>query len=131
MISNIMEKYQTKVYKKYGVFCAFSDKQFNKGINPNFGKVMSLGGGTYCPSIFADKVVDQLNGIYDKAIAKVQATHTKKDIIWYALGNHETQITGDCTDAINSLANYPGISKQDIFTEYNDYYNYCVDNNYF
>lgn len=131
MITNIMQKYQTKVYKKYGVFCAFNKKQFNEGINSHFGKVADIGGGTYCPSIFADKVVDQLNAIYYKAIAIVQATNTKKDIIWYELGNYETQLTGDVSEVISKLADFKDITKEDIMREYRDYYDHCVDNNYF
>jgi len=130
MINQIAEKYQSKVFKKYFAFFAFSNEQFYSSYNNNF-KYARLGSGLYAPAIFAQKVIDKLSDINKKAIEKIESTKTKKDIIRYALSNYETQITGDLQDAIDSLQDYNSISEQDIIKEYRAYYQHCIDNDYF
>jgi len=73
-----------------------------------------------------------LGNIHKRAIAQLQAVKTNRDIIWYELANHETQISGDLTSVYETLEDYPGITKQMILYEYRGgYYQYCIDNDYF
>lgn len=125
----IMEKHQSKVFKKYFAFFAYSNKQFEEGKNINF-KYVSLGSGLYAPKEFAIKIIEKLDSIYKNAIEKRKATTSKKDIIWYELANYETQLTGDLTDAMEALEGY-GYSEEEIKEEYKKYYDNCVKNNYF
>lgn len=124
------EKHQTKAFKKYHAFFAFSNDQFSKAMNPNF-KYRSLGAGLYAPIEFASKLIDELETIHKKAIADHQKEKSKKDIIWYELSNYETQISGDLDNVFCALSDYEGITKEDIIKEYKEYYHYCVCNDYF
>lgn len=129
-LSDIQEKHQTKTFKKYFAFFAFSNDQFYEQMNINF-KYASLGSGLYAPSVFANKLYKKLEHINKKAIKQHQKLESKKDIIWNAFSNYESQITGDLDDAIQSLENYENITKADIIEEYKNYFQHCIDNDYF
>ena len=129
-LSSIQEKHQTKLFKKYFAFFAYSQTQLEEQQNINF-KYVAIGSGLIVPKDFVKKVISKLDLIYKQSIREHQSLESKKSIIWGALANYETQITGDPTDAIESLADYPGISKEDIIKEYSAYFNHCVENDYF
>ena len=109
-LSQIAEKHQTKLFKKYFAFFAFSNKQVEEQINVNF-KYAQMGSGLIAPKIFAKKIINALSTINTKAIVEHQRRESKKDIIWGTLANYETQISGDISDALEALDDYPGISR--------------------
>ena len=125
---NITEE-QTKLFASSGAFFAFSSEQWEKANDSNLN-YKSLGGGLYCPEQNADKLTQQLKDLQASKIKWELDNNTLKDIIWYELANHETQITGDITDAYEVLIQY-GISKEDVIKEHKDYYQHCIDNDYF
>ena len=54
----------------------------------------------------------------------------KKELIQYELGNHEAQITGDISDTVDALEGY-GITREEVQAEYKEYFQKCIDNDWF
>ena len=120
-----MEKAQSEVFEKYGVFFAFSEKQFKEGCekvgaSPD-NKVCELGGGCYCLSKNADKVVEELEQIRERAITQDIEENGIDNIIDRELANHEAQITGSVADTVDALDGY-GIPKEKIVRYYREVY---------
>jgi hypothetical protein len=123
------EAEQTKILDYYGAFFAFSNEQMDKYANQSV-KYKSLGAGLYCPSCNVNNLTKELKESWDFKIKWELDNNQLKDIIWYQLANHETQITGDIDDACNALTPY-GITKEDVQAEWGNYYQDCIDNDYF
>ena len=66
-LSDYMQDKQTEVFNKYGVFFAFSDKQYEekavKGV-----KYASMGAGMVAPAKHAQLIFDALETIHDDAV---------------------------------------------------------------
>jgi len=123
------EAEQTKILDANGAFFAFSGEQWEVASDIS-QKYKSLGGGLYCPEKNADALTKQLNENYAFKIKWELDNNTLKDIIWYQFANHETQISGDISDALEALKSY-GIIEDDIKKEWPGYYQNCIDNDYF
>ena len=124
-----LQDQQTKIFDKYGVFFAFSNKQFNEAKQDGV-KYADLGGGMLAPSDNADNVIKELTNLHNKHIKEDLAENGKKAIIHRELANHEAQITGEIDDTFDALESY-GITRAEIQAEYTEYYNFCVLHNYF
>ena len=124
-----LEQAQTEVFSKYGVFFAFSNEQYEKNAVDGV-KYISLGAGTICPQDKAEAFVDELCAVSKAAREKAVQEKGKKEIIWYELGNHETQITGDIMPAAAACEPY-GITTDEVRAEYPAYFNMCIDNDCF
>lgn len=130
MLQEIREKHQTKIFKKYFCLFAFSTEQFKKQANENF-VYSSLGGGLYAPSKFAMKVVDKLEQVHKDAVKECQSKNTLEEIIWYELGNYETQISGDLDEVRSVLKDFDGMTEELLISTYNKFYNYCCKHDMF
>ena len=129
MIQQFIEKHQTKVFKKYFCFFAFSKKQFDEQVNDNFDYI-SMGSGFYAPVEFVKQVIEGLDKAHAIAIKKCLQKHTLKQIIWYELGNYEVQISGDLTEVRAVLSDF-NVSEELLIKTYNEFYDNCTKNNYF
>lgn len=112
-----------------GAFFAFSKSQFEEqkqeGIN-----YISIGHGMVCPSENIDKLIHEMENISKNRISWELENNTKKEIIWYELANHECQIVGNYSEVVELLTEY-GITREEIAAEWGDYFQHCIDNDYF
>jgi hypothetical protein len=133
-LSDYVQKEQDKLFEKCGVFFAFSKDQFKKGCSKvganQDNKITDLDNGIYCLSKNVDLFIKEMENIQKKGIEQDIKENGIKKIIWRELGNYETQITEDISDVVSALEDY-GISRDDIQKEFKDYFNYCVENDYF
>ena len=119
-LSEIMEKRQSEVFKNKKCFFAFDNKQFKKGMKKNnLGKdikIVSMGAGMYCPKINAKDVAESLHTIYKESIIE-DMKQGKQKVILRELYNHECFYTGDITDCVEKLSDYP-ITEEEIKNVY-------------
>ena len=115
--------------KKHGGFFAFCNDTFKKELNPKL-KYVSLGAGLYAPKKTYKKMLVDIDQASRRHVKRDLSINTIKDVIWRELANFECQINGDISACVDALKPY-GITKDQIVNEYNDYYNYCVDNDLF
>jgi len=122
-LSEIMEDKQTALFKAEKVFFAFSSEQLTEGKKKhNLAddvKLVNMGAGLICPKENADRVAEGLENIYRTSILEDIKLHTLDKIILRELENHECFYTGDVTDCIEKLKDYPNISKEKIVKIYN------------
>ena len=115
-LSQIMEYKQTKLFNDYKVFFAFSNDQFKKGMEEKEiskeSKVVRMGQGMFCPSENAKEVIEQMDLIYKEAIAEDIKQGIAR-VILRELQNHECFYTGDITDCVNKLEDYP-VTEEEI-----------------
>jgi len=128
-LSDYANSKQTEAFNKFGAFFAFSDSQFNEK-KVNGIKYTSLGAGLIAPTDNAKSLVKALNTITSEAIQADIADNGIKAIIHRELANHECQITGSYDDVIDKLEPY-GITVEQIKAEWPEFWNICVDNDYF
>jgi len=128
-LSDYTNEKQTEVFKKFGAFFAFSNSQFEKNKKDGVDYV-SLGAGLIAPKESGDDIVIALDKIQEEAMKQDIAENGIKGIIYRELGNHECQITGDPGEVIEALKPY-GITKEQIKSEWDEFYQMCIDNNYF
>ncbi len=123
------EEKQTEAFEKCGAFFAFSPKQFNKeaaeGKNYTF-----IGGGLFTPVGTELSLMEALERINQERVAWELENNSLQDIIFDALANYETQLTGDISGAAEDLSEY-GIATETIKEHYSDYYKLCVKNDWF
>jgi len=130
-LSNYIESKQTELFNSTGAFFAFSDKQFNEGRAPGPIKYVSLGAGMICPKSNVKALLRGLSRINEEGIKADIAENGIKAIIHRELANHECQISMDISDAVDKLADYPGITEETVQAEWPEYFQNCVDNDYF
>ena len=93
-------------------------------------KYSSLGAGLICPAANAVQLILELESIHANGIAQDIAENGIKAIIHRELANHEAQITGDMSSTIAALEAYP-ITRDEVRAEWSEFYQHCVDNDYF
>jgi len=111
-LSNYIQAEQTACLKKYGVFFAFSAKQFNDQCQKNV-LYTDLGAGTICPKDKAKEFLKAHAAIIEAGIAKDIAENGKESIIRRELANHECYYTGEIEQCVDALEDY-GFSYDDI-----------------
>ena len=123
-LSQIMEEKQSQLFAKYKVFFAFSDEQFKEGMKKHNltkqDKIRNLGMGMFCPSNNAKAFRDKHHLLYKLSIAK-DMLQGKENVIYRELSNHECFWTGDITDCVEKLSDYP-ITKKQIIEVFNKNY---------
>lgn len=128
-LSHYTEEAQTNIFDNTGAFFAFGKEQFTnkkvEGVN-----YVQLGSGLVCPKDKAEELTKGLENIQAEGIKKDIEDNGIKAIIHRELGNYETHLTLDFTDTTNALKDY-GITKEQIKAEYADYYQKCIDNDWF
>ena len=128
-LNDYMNNKQTEAFTKYGAFFAFSDKQFDEKKIEGV-KYASMGAGMIAPNENTKQLSKALKDIYDDAIQQDITENGVKAIIHRELGNHECQITMDYDDVIDKLKPYR-ITKEQIASEWAEFWNICVENDYF
>lgn len=120
-LTDYTEKEQTKLFKKYNVFFAFSAEQFNEQAKEGL-KYISRGAGMY--QGYKDKKElkefdKEYNKIIENAIKQDLKENGKEKIIERELNNHECYYTGEIDqNVIDSLSDY-NISKKEIIDQFN------------
>jgi rubredoxin len=124
-LTEYMEAKQDKLFKKYSVFFAFNNDQFEEGmekhsISPKT-KLTSLGHGMYCPKIEAKDFVQEHLKVYEQCIRQDVRENGKKRIALRELANHECFWTGTIHDCVEKLKDYP-ITEKLILQVYRENY---------
>ena len=128
-LSDYTEKAQTELFNNYGSFFAFSTKQYNESKKDDI-KYINMGSGLICPEDNVEKMINQLDAIYKAGIQQDIKDNGKKAIIHRELANHECQITMSISACVEKLEEYP-ITKEEIQAEWTEFFNKCVENNWF
>ena len=129
-LSHYTETLQTQLFNSTGAFFAFSQKQFDEGGQPGV-TYASLGAGMICPKDNIDVLVTGLAEIRENGIKLDIEANGLKAIIHREFANHEAQITMDITDTVDALEDYPGITSETIQAEWSEFFQHCIDNDYF
>tara|TARA_Y100000593_G_scaffold5367_1_gene10561 strand:- start:155 stop:565 length:411 start_codon:yes stop_codon:yes gene_type:complete len=133
-LQNYLEDNQKKTDKKYGVFFAFNNSQFEEGckkvgVNKN-NKVTRLYSGLYILSKNVNKYLNETEKNTENAIKQDIKENGVKKIVFRELGNHEYQLTQDTENILNVLEGY-NFSNEQLTKYINEYMNYCIENNLF
>ena len=123
------EKRLTAISNKYGVFYAFSKEQFDKKINRDLIPYSRLGHGGFIPKVNAKKYIEEENSLWSWKKDYLLNTIGKKELIQYELGNHEAQL-GGIESTVDALEGY-GITREEVQAEYKDFFQKCIDNDWF
>jgi len=106
-LQDYLSEKQSALLKKYGVFFAFSEKQWNEGVNPELTKAdYSAVMGGYCPTKNAAEFIVEHAKVVQAAVAEDVAENGLQAIIIRELNNHECYCTGDIYDAVEALKLY-------------------------
>ena len=120
--------------KSAELFFAFSKEQLNEGIKKigasKENKIVSFGGGGYVLSKNIDLLIDGLNNIQQLGIKRDIEENGIKNIIHRELGNYECQIDKDISRAVEALEDY-GITYDQVKEEFKEYFQKCIDNDWF
>jgi len=128
-IREIKQKYdaeRSQVFDKYGVFFAFSDKQFLEKRKPDVAYMIH--NGMVCPKENFAAVAEELGDIVERQTAEL--LQHRKELIHYELANYECQIVMDMREAVDVLAYY-GITEEEVRAEWPEFMKNCIDNDYF
>ena len=108
-LSDYMNDKQTALFDKYCCFFAFSQKQFNEGIekHPHIEKWCNMGNGLIAPSQYTEEIYTNLDKIYKDSILQDCYENGIDNIIIRELLNHEYCITYDLAAVIETLKDYP------------------------
>lgn len=128
-LSHYTEDAQTKAFERFGAFFAFSTEQFNKQKKDGV-KYSAMYAGLIAPIYNVANLMHALGTIQQAGMNADIAENGIKAIIHRELGNLECQITGDFSDVVESLEPY-GITAVQVKAEWREFYNYCVENDYF
>ena len=112
-LSDIVQEKQTELFEKTGAFFAFSNKQVDEGRNgvPN-EDLIHMGAGLICPKVNKEELRQGLIDINAWGIEE-DMKQGKLNVILRELGNYECWFTGDPTECIEALDDYP-ITKEEI-----------------
>ncbi|MBE0471188.1 MAG: hypothetical protein IBX55_16970 [Methyloprofundus sp.] len=117
------------ILESHGAFFAFSLKQFDPKASPDV-KYVDMGGGLLCPKDKVESLTEAFEVEVKRAASERLEKEGKRGIIWYELGNHEAQITGDITDTVEAVEVY-GITAEEVRAVWPEYFQHCVDNDCF
>lgn len=118
-----------KLFLTTGAFFAFSTKQFNEAKTADT-KYVDLGAGLICPKVNMKELIEGMTRISKQVIAIDLEQNTVSEIIQRELANHEAQITYDISDTFDALDGY-NITREQVQNEFDDFFNKCVENDWF
>ena len=104
-LSDYTQEAQTELFNKYGVFFAFSDKQFDEAKKEGV-KYSSMGAGMICPTEHCKAVWEGLSAISKEGREQDLKENGKEAIILRELYNYECYYSGDIEDAVEALEAY-------------------------
>lgn len=110
-LSDYITEKQSALFKKHGVFFAFSEKQYEEQKREGVVYV-SLGMGTLCPKENAKAFIEEHHNVVNEGIAEDIAENGIDGVILRELDNHEAYYTGDATSTVESLEGYPVTREQ-------------------
>ena len=128
-LSHYTEEATTKALTANRAFFAFSNEQLEEARTEGV-EYVSIGSGLICPKENVKDLIASLDTVHAEGIKADIAENGIKAIIHRELGNYETQLTGDLSDALSSLSGY-GVTVEQVEAEYSEFYQVCVDNDYF
>jgi hypothetical protein len=128
-LSDYTNDLQSKLFAETGAFFAFSQKQIEEGTKPDV-EYTHVGAGLYAPKDRVVYVLMELEAIQKKGVEQDIEENGIEAIIKRELGNYETQLTNDLSDALGALSDYPVTEKQ-VRLAYTGYYQECIDNDWF
>ena len=111
-----MESKQSKMFKKLGVFFAFSNEQFKDGAKGE-KKITKIGAGGFVPSKNAKKFIQETTDIVDWFTNEVKKLNPD-DVIKYELDNHEAYYSGSIHDTYRVVKEY-GYTAEQVREVYN------------
>ena len=117
------------IHQKHGAFFALSSEQFKEQKKEGV-QYASMGCGLICPKENCDTLYKEMEALFSQKIQWELEHNTKKEIIWYELGNHECQISGGIESIVGLMESY-GITRDEILAEWPGYFQHCVENDYF
>lgn len=117
-LQDYMTERQSAAFEKAGAFFAFGDTQFKEKAIDGV-KYVSLGAGLICDVNHAESLAKELDTIYKESIKQDIEENGLNAIIRRELSNHECYYTGDITDCIEKLEDYP-VSPDDIRKVFNN-----------
>jgi len=116
-LSDYMQQAQTELFNKTNTIFAFSEKQFEEQYTKGITYV-DLGGGMLTPKQHAKEVAQELQKIYQEAMALDLKENGIQGVIERELGNHEVYYTNDLEPVTDALKDYPEITQKDIIKVY-------------
>ena len=128
-LADYTEESISKTIKDNGGFFAFGQKQFDKAKKEGV-KYVNLYGGLVCPEENAKNLLNGIENAHNEGVRQDLKDHTHKQIIWRELANHETQFDGELQNVYDALLSYP-FTKDQIDSEYSDYYKHCCEKDLF
>jgi len=129
-LSDYTQDKQSEVFNRYGAFFAFSNKQFDEKKKEGVDYVSLGESGLIAPKGAGNEIMEALEAIQEEAIKQDLKENTTKGVIHRELANYECQLTGNITDAVEALEPY-GVTEKQVIAEWKEYYQMCIDNNYF
>lgn len=128
-LADITGQKTTALFDRLGVFFAFSKSQFEEK-QVKCIIYVSMGSGMVCPKANADELHKEFQEIVKVGREQDMEENGRAGIIHRELANYGTQITGDIDDTVDALADY-GITREEIQSEYQVFYQKCIDNDWF
>lgn len=119
-LSQYVKAVQTAILNKYGVFFAFSTKQFEESAVKGV-KYTNMGNGGICPTEHVKNYINDLHECYMAGIQQDLAENGKWKIIKRELYNHEAFYTSDLDQTVSALEPYK-ITREEIQKVYNAEY---------
>ena len=113
------EKETSRLFKKYGVFFAFSNKQFEEGREKDV-KYVRMDGGMLVPSDRVEAFIKEFDEQSEDQIKNYLQKYPMKKIIKYELANHEAGYTMDWTNTYYAVKGL-GFTKKDVETVFNEW----------
>lgn len=111
-LSEYIETAQSACFKKYGVFFAFSNDQFENQMKEDV-QYTRMGMGMFCPKDnVTDFMLDHV-AIVDAGMAQDVKDNTIEGVIKRELNNYEAYYTGDPTEAFEALKAY-GVTEEQV-----------------
>lgn len=127
-LSDYTEPKVTKLIEEVGAFFAFSQKQYSEQAKPNTKYVSVM--GTIVPEDKARYFYEAMEAIHEASIQEDIEENGIKAIIHRELADHECQLSGDSSIVEDALEPY-GITAEQVAAEWAEFYQHCVDNDYF
>ena len=125
-LSDYINDKNSKLFKETGTFFAFSNEQFKEQMKEG-RKYVDMGGGMITEKGNEEKLVKGLNKNYKEGIKQDLKENGKEKVILRELQNHEAFYTGEIEEAVETLKDYPGITKEDIMKSYRKNYSKYSD----
>ena len=116
----------TEVFKKYGVFFAFSDAQVQEQKQPGIKYSYSSDLNMFYNSETPGNLFEEMTAAVDKGIEIDKQQNGKDEIILRELLNYECFYTGNPGDAITKLEDY-NYTKKEVIEVFNNNFNRIVE----